>query len=743
MNNKLFKRTAALLTGILISGNAILQTAAAEADSEKTPHELAEEMTAAMPLRQKLTQMMMLDIRQWNDSESFSNFTEMNEQVEELLKKYSFAGICLFGENLTGTEQTVRLTSQLQAAAAESQFAIPLLLAADQEGGSVVRLATGTDTCGNMALGAAGDPELAKKNAQIMGRELAASGINTDLAPVMDVNNAPQNPVINIRSFSSDPAVTAEMGAAFIEGLSQSSVISTAKHFPGHGNTDTDSHTGLPLVESSYDELKNCELIPFQAAIDAGVDMIMSAHIQFPHIESLTYTSVSTEEEIFLPATLSKTILTDILRSDMGFEGVIITDDMQMAALKENFAPCDTAALAINAGADILLDPVELTSQEGIEALETYLDQAEEAVSQGVIPESRIDQACTRVIELKLKKGLFGQDLTDVEARAEAAMEVIGSPEHHQLEMEITKQSVTLLKNSRHVLPLSLESGETAAFFYPWRDTENSLRYAFDGLVEEGIIPEGAKALYNSMDGHSAEEFADLVSQSKAVIISAETWGESDMDPAQNQRSRFIDEMIELAHSKGKKAVVMSMVLPYDTARYSAADAVLAGYNYKRMAAPAEGEAPTYGPNYLAAVCTVFGGSSPVGRLPVEVYGLDNSYRYTDQVLYPLGSGLLYPDGKLGDFDRDGNVDAADASGILSAYASLLTGDTQALTRQELADGDLDGDGLLDASDASLALRYYSFTQTGGELSFEGFLEEEYASAQPPIPTEGAKENDT
>ncbi|HOR22948.1 MAG TPA: glycoside hydrolase family 3 C-terminal domain-containing protein, partial [Ruminococcus sp.] len=353
-----------------------------------------------------------------------------------------------------------------------------------------------------------------------------------------------------------------------------------------------------------------------------------------------------------------------------------------MAALKENFAPCDTAVLAINAGADILLDPVELTSQEGIEALETYLDQAEEAVSQGVIPESRIDQSCTRVIELKLKKGLFGQDLTDVEARAEAAMEVIGSPEHHQLEMEITKQSVTLLKNSRHVLPLSLESGETAAFFYPWRDTENSLRYAFDGLVEEEIIPEGAKALYNSMDGHSAEEFADLVSQSKAVIISAETWGESDMDPAQNQRSRFIDEMIELAHSKGKKAVVMSMVLPYDTARYSAADAVLAGYNYKRMAAPAEGEAPTYGPNYLAAVCTVFGGNSPVGRLPVEVYGLDNSYRYTDQVLYPLGSGLLYPDGKLGDFDRDGTVDAADASGILSAYASLLTGDNQALTRQ-------------------------------------------------------------
>ena len=727
MKRELIKRGAALLSALLLTGSVPIQTArGAQAPEEKGPHELAEEMVQTMPLRQKLAQMIMLDLRQWTDSEgNAADPTVLHEDLAELLRSYSFAGVCLFAENVTGTQQAVRFTAQLQTAASESQLQIPLIISADQEGGSVIRLGTGTDTCGNMALGAAGDPDLALGNAQIIGSELRAVGFNADLAPDMDVNSDPRNPVINIRSFSSDPQLTAKMGAAFIEGLDSCGIISTAKHFPGHGNTDTDSHTGLPLVESTYEELKACELIPFQAAIDAGADMIMSAHIQFPQIESSTYTSASTGEEIFLPATLSKTVLTDILRGDMGFEGVIITDDMQMAAVRANFDPCDAAVLAINAGADILLEPVETFDPEGVEELELYLDKAEEAVSEGLISESRIDESCTRIIEMKIKRGLFDESFEDVEERVEAALGTVGSQENHLREMEISKQAVTLVKNSRHVLPLSMESGEKVAFFYPYQSTGNSLSYAFGKLKEEGLVPEDCEASFTSMDGRTADEFAEELSQYKAVILSSETWGEWEISPKNSARSRFISEMTELAHDRGVKVIVLSMVLPYDTAAFSA-DAVLAAYNQRRMPVVPEvfdGELTTYGPNYPAAVYTVFGGSSPSGRLPVEVCRLDGEHRYTEEVLYPLGWGMSYPQGLLGDFYLEVTVDAADASGILSSYAMLQTGGAESLSREELSLGDLDGDGRLDASDASLVLSYYAFIQTGGELTFIEFLQ--------------------
>ena len=451
-------------------------------DNVKSSHEAAAEMTGSMPLRQKLAQMIMLNVRYWSDDGSEENRSgqeTLPAQVEELLEKYSFGGVLLFAQNVTGTEQTVRYVDQLQNAAADSEFGIPLLISADQEGGTIVRLGTGTNTCGNMALGATGDPQNAYENAEIIAGELHAVGINVDLAPVMDVNNNPRNPIINVRSFSSDPDIVSDMGTAFIKGLSDNGIIGSAKHFPGHGNTDTDSHTGLPMIDRSYDELKQCELIPFQAAMDSGIEMVMTAHIQYPQIEKNTYTSISTGEEIYLPATLSSTILTDIMRGDMGYEGVIITDGMQMGALKDNFDIYDTAELAINAGADMLLEPLTTWCPDDIEAMEAYLDKLEEYVEDGTIPESRIDESCTRILELKYEKGLFENDGRDIETKVSNALSVVGSEANHDKEAEITQKAVTLVQNNENVLPLSLGDNEKAAFFYPWESCANSYIYAF------------------------------------------------------------------------------------------------------------------------------------------------------------------------------------------------------------------------------------------------------------------------
>ena len=651
--NTILKKSAAFGCSAALALGAAGTVPAAAAEKETSLHEQAVSITESMPLRQRITQMIMPSIRYWSEDgseEARKNHEVLAQPLAEYISRNSFAGMLLFAENVTGTEQATRFTCDLQTAAAQSEFGIPLLIAADQEGGSVVRLGTGTNTCGNMALGATGNTDYAYENADIMGRELAAVGINQNFGPVLDVNNNPANPVINIRSFSSVPGLVSEMGLSYIKAMQDNNIVTTAKHFPGHGNTNTDSHTGLPLINSTYEELKQCELAPFQAAFDAGIDMIMTAHIQYPQIEKETYVSISTDEAVYLPATLSKTILTDIVRDDMGFEGVVITDSMQMDALAKNYNIYDSAVMAINAGVDILLDPFVIWSEDDIAKAEDYIDHIVQATEDGRISEDRINESCTRVIELKLKRGLFENRVTDIEAAVQNALSVVGSKANHDKEMEITKKSVTLVINNNNVLPLQAAEGDSFAFFYPFENRDNSFIYAFDTLKKYGIVPEGAAATYNCYNNTDAADFTETVRSSKALIISAENWGEADIDPTDDYNgwmTKFILELIDLAHSYDKPVIVMSMVLPYDIAAFTDADAVLAGYGQKKMPIiPDEnsfnGEFPAYGPNYPAAVLTIFGGNNPTGKLPVDIFAADENHRFTDEILFEAGYGLSY-----------------------------------------------------------------------------------------------------
>lgn len=644
---KIRRFTAVLASAALISAST-LTSAAMSTSAEQSAHERAAEITASMTTKQKIAQMIMLDVRNWREdaNSDYEGVTSLNDFLKQELKDYSYNGMILCEPNIIGTEQSARLVNEIQDTAMQSELGLPMLLSADQEGGSIIRIGTGTDTCGNMALGAAADPKYAYENASIIGSELAAIGINDDLAPVLDVNCNPANPVIGIRSFSSDPELVSSMGVEYIKGLADAGVCSTAKHFPGHGDTSVDSHTGLPLIDKSYDELKEMELVPFKAAIDAGVDMIMTAHIQFPQIETNTYTSISTGEQVYLPATLSKTILTDILRGDMGFDGIIITDAMLMDAVKNNIDRIDAAVLAINAGVDIILSPVDTTSEEGFEDLHKYIDDVEAAVDNGRIDMSTIDESVTRIIELKLEKKLADYD-KDIEHKVANALSVVGSKEHHDKELEITNKAITLVKNDDDTLPLNMNENDTAAFFY-WNPlVENSVIYAANMLKNEGIIPESTKIETGSFKNNNASDFTDIVDRSSVVVVLVESWSESALDPNGPDGSdiKFFNEITQIAHSKGKKVIAVSLVLPYDVAAMGGADAVLAAYSAMKMKEiPTEfnGETQNYGPNIISAILTIFGANNPSGKLPVDVYKLDENSRFTSDILYPLGYGLSY-----------------------------------------------------------------------------------------------------
>ena len=309
------------------------------------------------------------------------------------------------------------------------------------------------------------------------------------------MNKNPANPVIGVRSFSDDPQTVSAFGCAYLEGLHSQGIMAALKHFPGHGNTDTDSHTGFPVINSSYEELQTCELITFKAAIDAGADMVMTAHIQYPQIEKETYTSVSTGNRVFLPATMSKTILTDILRGQMGFDGVIVSDALDMAAVADHFSVEDTIRLTINAGVDLLILPA-VKDTNLFKLTDTYVDTAVALAESGVISEERISEAVLRILKLKQKYGILEQkDFSATDERIAAARERIGSAAHRETEWRIAEKALTIFKNENNAFPLEVKAGEKTLILFA--DSCASRAGAGDLarqlLEEKQVLPEGAE----------------------------------------------------------------------------------------------------------------------------------------------------------------------------------------------------------------------------------------------------------
>ena len=442
------------------------------------------------------------------------------------------------------------------------------MLAIDQEGGIVYRLGSGTALPGNMAIGATNDPKLAKEAGQIIGRELSALGLNVDFAPVLDTNNNPQNPVIGLRSFSSDPNRVAYLGIPMMKGIQDYNVAVAAKHFPGHGDTAVDSHTGLPLVDKSLTELEKLELLPFKKAMDAGVDLLMTAHIQYPQIEKDQVVSKETGEKIYVPATLSDDILTGLVRKKYGYKGVIVSDAMGMDAIAKNFGEVEAVKMAIKAGVDLVLMPTTLRSKADLTKIDTIVNAVVDAVQTGDISEERLNESVRRILTLKEKRGVLNFDPS---ARtAEKAEEAVGSSLNRDLERKIAAAAVTVVKNEDNTLPFKVQTGDHVLLLGAFENEVPGLNLGMRRLIADGVLPKDTSFVAKNFTKESTLDSLkeDLEKVTHIVVISEIGYeGQLDKD---FWRTKIPTEIVHYANTNHKKAAVLSISKPYDVANYPA-----------------------------------------------------------------------------------------------------------------------------------------------------------------------------
>lgn len=602
-----------------------------------------------MTLRDKITQMLMIDLQSWDENTADgggADFTVMNSQTQKFLEEYRFGAVIYFARNLTDTQQAFELTQAIQQAARRNG-GIPMLICADQEGGSVYRLATGTALPGNMVLGASGSVDYAKLAGRIIGSELSALGINANLAPVVDVNSNANNPVIGLRSFSDDPQTVGSMAAAMIAGMGQFDVVGCAKHFPGHGDTETDSHYGLPTVDKSLQQLETCELVPFRIAIGQGIDMIMTAHILYPQLEQEKVLSRKTGQSESLPATMSPRIITELLKEEMGFEGIVVTDAMNMAGIAEYWDPVQAVILAIQAGADMICMPCSVHSLADIPKLEEILRGVEAAVQDGTIPQNRIDDAVRRILTVKEKRGIL--DWTAEEKSLAGALMTVGGEANREAERHIAAAGVTVVRNDNRVLPLRITPESRVLMLVPYDNEKAQMILGWNRAAQAGLIPEGAQVQVMRFGKDTTlETYREALDWADTVIFNSEISSVSRMNGGRWE-SAYILMASEYAKNHGKTVIVQSVDKPYDVQSYPNADAVVAVYGCKgstldpteALVGGVTGSRQAFGPNIVAGIEVILGVFDANGTLPVDIPKLENG-AYTEEILYPRGYGLHY-----------------------------------------------------------------------------------------------------
>lgn len=503
--------------------------------------------------------------------------------LEALIREQKIGGFILFGGEVY---ETAYLTNSLQKMAE-----IPLLIASDLERGLGNQIDGTTLFPPLMSLGAAGSDELAYLMGKITAIEARAIGIHMTYAPVVDVNINPENPIINTRSFGEDPEQVSRLAAEFIKGCQQNGLMATAKHFPGHGDTDLDSHSVLPTIGGDLKRLERVELYPFKKAIEAGVQAIMTAHLRLPALDPTPD----------LPATLSQPILTGLLRNKLGFKGIIVTDAMNMGGITTLYSPVEAAMRAVEAGVDMILLPPE--PKQVIEALAC-------AVRSGQISEARIDVSVKRILEAKARLGLLRNKLVKVETLCEK----LASKEHLQQATKTFESSMTLVKNEEMALPLSGQDQKIAVFSL---SSDPGGYFAGRTFVQEfeKRCPESIIFYADAFTGQEFIQEAVEKARDADVILFAlfsrlYAWkGTVGLDL---KHIRLINESIALQ----KPVVVISFGSPYFLRHFPEVSSYLCAYRYASEA-------------QKAAVKALFGETDIKGKLPVSI-----------PELYPIGHGL-------------------------------------------------------------------------------------------------------
>jgi len=514
------------------------------------------------------------------------------DNAAQLIDRYHLGGIIYFAwsNNVNNPRQIAGLSNGVQQAAADDRLGIPELVATDQEGGIVARVGPpATEWPGNMALGAGRSAADAHTAAGISGDELDALGISWNFAPVADVNVNPQNPVIGVRSFSEDPDLAARMAAAQVEGYQGAGIAAAGKHFPGHGDTATDSHTGLPVIDHTREEWESIDRPPFQAAVDAGIKAIMTAHIVVPALDPSGD-----------PATLSRPIMTGILRKEMGYDGVVITDALTMQGVRDKYGDARVPVLALKAGVDMLLMPPDFRL-----AYTSVL----RAVRTGEISERRIDTSLRRILALKWDLGLVEDPFVD-----ESAVPArVGTPEHLAAAQEITDRTVTLLKNDGGMLPLAADSGQSA-FVTGWGVSTTAT--VADEIRRRGLTADVDETGTNPGAADVEAAVAQAQQHDLTVVVTNGAWRSTNAGQ---------QDLVRRLTETGKPVVAVAARDPYDVAAFPDVPAYLATYSYT-------------GVSVRSLVRVLFGEVNPSGTLPVTIPTAGDP----STPLYPFGAGLGY-----------------------------------------------------------------------------------------------------
>lgn len=592
--NRRFHALALPVVGVLaFTGVGVATAASAPSVSMDVRAEAAAtQALRGLTLEQKVGQLFVT----WVNGKTADEVNPKNQAdfgvdtAAQVVAKYHLGGVIYFNndsrDNFDDPVQVAKLSNGLQKAAVTSGAHIPLQIAADQEGGTVTRMgAPATEFPNAMAISAGRDTKRATQAATILGRELRAVGINQDFAPDSDVNSNPVNPVIGVRSFSGQPGLASDFVTAEVKGF-EKSVAATAKHFPGHGAAPTDSHTGLPRIDSTEAQWRATDVPPFKAAIKAGIDSIMTAHIQFPSLDP------SLE-----PATLSKPIVTGKLRGELGYDGVVITDSLEMQGVREMHSDAEIPVLALKAGVDQLLMPVHL---------DVAINAVLAAVKSGDIPMRRIDQSVLRVLKLKFKSGILFSPFVD----PNRVMKTVGTPSNLATAQDIADRGITAVANDAGILPLKQKPA--TALVTGWGVSTTTT------LAQKLTAHGTAATAYQTGQTPTDAQVAQAVAKAQTADLVVVLTNNIATYPLQTK-------LLDALQATGKPVVAVAAQIPYDAGYPSAVKTWLATYGY-------------IGPTLEALAKVVLGETKPVGKLPVDIpAGAD-----VQTVKYPFGHGLTW-----------------------------------------------------------------------------------------------------
>jgi beta-N-acetylhexosaminidase len=594
----------ATLAGLVLAG---LGAGPAQAGASRGKDPRILKMISGMTLEEKVGQLFVTYAYGDRADTTDPGDVALNRQnygvdnAAQLVDKYHLGGIIYFAwsNNTKNPQQIAGLSNGIQRAAMRQRTKIPMLVSTDQEGGSVVArvLEPATQLPGSMALGAGRRVGDAFTAAHLSGTELHAMGINQDFAPDADVNVNPANPVIGVRSFSADPQMAAAMTGAAVQGYQSAGVASTAKHFPGHGDTATDSHTGVPTITHTRKQWEQLDLPPFRTAIKSGIDSIMTAHIIVPALDPAGD-----------PATLSHPIMTGILRQELGYDGVVITDALGMQGVRDKYGDERVPVLALEAGVDQLLK-----SPDG--AFDLQYNAVLKAVRSGELSEQRIDQSVYRILRLKTKRGLFRNPYVD-ETRVP---QEVGTPAHLATAQRITDATTTLVKNDATLLPLRkdgrkvLVTGWGAATTRTLADAVGR-RGPLTSVYETGLSPGQPRI----------DQAVALARQNDLVVIATNrAWDAANSTSGDPHNGPGQMSLVKALIATGKPVIVVAVRDPYDLGWFTETQTFLATFSYTGHALE-------------SAVRVLYGENDPRGRLPVRIPVAGQP----DRTLYPYGHGL-------------------------------------------------------------------------------------------------------